>query len=183
MTTKPKTRKAPAAKGAARKNAANEAAAGIRDPAFALIDAHKARTKEWLRLYATLDVAQFQAEETHGRRPSELIAWRDYSAIGEYGIDNCRKELLRQPAADRKQISKEYLDAKARLTAAERAGVEWDHRVGIAPWREQYERANAAERRAAMRMARTKPRTLAGAAALVAYTRRDLMEAPDPDGQ
>jgi len=30
-------------------------------------------------------------------------------------------------------------------------------------------------------MARTKPTTLTGAAALVAYTRRDLMDAPDPD--
>jgi hypothetical protein len=30
-----------------------------------LIDAHKARTKEWCRLYNKLDVTQFQAEETH----------------------------------------------------------------------------------------------------------------------
>jgi len=90
------------------------------------------------------------------------------------------EELLSQPGADRKEVRKEYLDAKGRMAAAERAGVEWDHRAGIAPLREQYERANAAERRAAMQMARTKPTTLAGAAALVAYTRRDLMNAPDP---
>jgi hypothetical protein len=32
-----------------------------------------------------------------------------------------------------------------------------------------------------MRMARTKPTTPAGAAALIAYTRRDLMDAPVPD--
>jgi hypothetical protein len=62
------------------------------------------------------------------------------------------------------------------LAAAEHAGVEWDHRVGIAPLRAQYVRANAAERRAAMRMARTKPTTLADAAALIAYTRHDIME-------
>jgi hypothetical protein len=96
--------------------------------------------------------------------------------IAEYGIDKCREELLSQPGADKKQVEKDYRDAKARLAAAERAGVEWDHRAGIAPLREQYERANAAERRAAMRMARTKPTTLAGAAALIAYTRRDIME-------
>jgi hypothetical protein len=161
MTAKPKARKAPAAPV---------------DPVFAAIAEHRARTKVWLRLYGKLDEAQLQARETHGARPWELIAWRDNEAIGEYEIDNCREELLRQPGADRKQIEKEYLDARARLAAAERAGVEWDRSAGIAPLREQYERANAAERRAAMRMARTKPATLAGAAALIAYTRRDIME-------
>jgi hypothetical protein len=107
MTTKPKTRKAPAAKQAASKTGAKAAPAGIRDPEFALIDAHKARTKEWCRLYNKLDVTQFQAEETHGRRPSQLIAWRNYEAIWKYEIDNAREELLRQPGADRKQIRKE----------------------------------------------------------------------------
>jgi hypothetical protein len=38
--------------------------------------------------------AQFQAEKTHGRRPSQLIAWRNYEAIGEYGIDNAREDLF-----------------------------------------------------------------------------------------
>ena len=160
---KPETRKAPA-------NGAEL------DPIFALIDAHKARAKEWSRLYSKLDEAQCQAQETHGPRPWDLIAWRNYQTIGEYGIDSAREELLRQPGADEKQVEKEYRDAKARLAAGERAGVEWDHRAGIAPLREQNERANAAERRAAMRMARTKPTTLAGAATLIAYTRRDIIE-------
>jgi hypothetical protein len=83
---------------------------------------------------------------------------------------------LSQPGADRKQVRKEYREAKARLAAAERAGIEWDHRAGIVPLREQYERADAAEQRAAVRMARTKPTTPAGAAAMIAYTRRDIME-------
>jgi hypothetical protein len=160
---KPETRKAPA-------NGAEL------DPIFALIDAHKARAKEWSRLYSKLDEAQCQAQETHGPRPWDLIAWRNYQAIGGRELDDRREEFLRQPGADRKQVEKEYRDAKAREAAAERAGVEWDHRVGISPLREQYERANAAERRAAMRMARTKPTTPAGAAAMIAYTRRDIME-------
>ena len=83
---------------------------------------------------------------------------------------------MKQLGADRKQVRKEYLDAEARLAAAKRAGVEWDHRAGIAPLREQCERAADTERRAAMRMARTKPATPAGAVALIAYTRRDIME-------
>jgi hypothetical protein len=90
-----------------------------------------------------------------------------------------KPKKLSQPAADRKQVEKGYLDAKARLTAAERAGVEWDHRAGIAPLREQSECAKAAESRAAMRMAWTKPTTLAGAAALLAYTRRELIDIAD----
>jgi hypothetical protein len=132
MTTKPKTRRAPAA---------------TIDPVFAAISEHKARTKEWQRLYGKLDKAQLQARETHGQRPGELIAWRNHKAIGEYGIDKLREELLSQPGADRKQVKREYLDAKARLAATEPARVEWDHRAGITPLREQYEHANAAERR------------------------------------
>jgi hypothetical protein len=135
--------------------------------------------KEWIRLFDELCEAEVQARKTHGDRPGELIVWSNYRAIGEYGIDNCRKELLSQPAADREQVEKEYLHAKARLTAAERAGVEWDHRAGIAPLRKQYEHAKATEGRAAMRMARTKPTTLAGAAALIAYTRRELIDIAD----
>jgi hypothetical protein len=163
MTPKPKPYKAPAPNGAAI------------DPAFAAIAEHKARAKEWGRLSSKLDNAQLQATKTHGHRPWELIAWRNYPATGSRELDDRREEFLRQPGADRKQVEKEYRDAKAREGAAERAGVEWEHRVGIAPLREQYERANVAERRAAMRMARTKPTTPAGAAALVDYIRRDIM--------
>ena len=159
MTTKPKL-KAPA----------------LGDPIFAAIAEHKARTREWSRLYDKLDEAQFQAGETHGPRPWELIEWRNYSAIGGHELDDRREEFLRQPGANRKQVEKEFLDAKAREAAAERAGVEWDQREGIAPLREQEERANAAECRAAMRMARTRPMTPAGAAALITYTRRDIIE-------
>ena len=79
--------------------------------------------------------------------------------------------------ASKPNVARPYAqDGKARWRAAEQAGVEWDHRAGIAPLREQYERAAKAERKAAMRMARTKPTTLAAAAALIAYTRRDIME-------
>jgi len=64
MTAKPKTRKA----------AANGAEL---DRVFAAITEHKAREKECIRLNDNLDEAQFQAEETHGRRPEPLIWWRN----------------------------------------------------------------------------------------------------------
>jgi hypothetical protein len=121
IATKPRTREAP--KRAARKNGGNEAPASIPDLVFALIDAHKARTKEWLRLYSKLDKAQLQAGETHGPRPWELIEWRNYSAIGGQEIDDRRKEFLNQPGADRKQVEKEFRDANAREAAAEQAGA------------------------------------------------------------
>jgi hypothetical protein len=44
----------------------------------------------------------------------------------------------------------------------------------ISSLRRQYERTLRAERTAGMRMAKTKPKTLAGAAALVAYTCADI---------
>jgi hypothetical protein len=75
--------KAPGAKRTAPNNGANAAPAGIPDPAFAMIDAHKARTKEWCRFYNKLDEAEFEAGKTHGKRPLPMIAWRPM--IAEYG--------------------------------------------------------------------------------------------------
>jgi hypothetical protein len=163
MTTKPKTRKAPA----------NRAAI---DPAFAAIAEHKARQKEWLRLHDELENAEHAARKTHGSRPESYIRWRG-SAAGHEDIDSCREAFLGWPNADPEKIEKEYLDAKARLATAERAGNEWDQRTGIAPLREQYERGKLAEYRAKRHLARTKPTTPAGAGALVAYIQRDLEDA------
>ena len=163
MTTKPKTRKAPAK-------------IVVIDPIFAAIDAYKARTKEMSCLYDKLEEAEFEAAKTYGRRLWPLIGWRNYSEIGGREIDDRRKEFLSQPGADPKQVEKEFRNAKAREAAAEQAGVEWDQRAGIAPLREQYERARLAEHRGGMRMARTKPTTMAGAAAMITYTRRDIMK-------
>ena len=66
-------------------------------------------------------------------------------------------------------VAIEGRQAKEKFAAAKRAGVEWDQRAGLAVLREQEERANAVVHRAAMRMVRTKPTTLAGAAALLTY--------------
>jgi hypothetical protein len=159
MTAKPKTRKAPAAE---------------TDPIFALIAEHKAREKEWLRRVNELENAEDEAAKTHGRRPRDYISWGTHFAGTEHEIDSYRRRFLGEAGADRKQIEKEYRDAKARLAAAERAGPEWDQRAGIAPLRKQHERASDADHKASMRVARTKPTTLAGEAALINYARRDL---------
>lgn len=90
-----------------------------------------------------------------------------------------RKELLDQPGADPIQVESEYNDAKAREAAAEREGMDWDERAGGAALRKQFNLARYAEEKAAMRMARTKPTTPAGAAALVEYARRDIVDQID----
>ncbi len=149
-----------------------KAARRSHDPVFALIAFHKALMKEWHRLNEELDNDELNAMKLHGNRSWPLIAWRNYSAIGGDELDRARDEFLREPGADHEQVEKEYQDAKAREAAAERAGIEWDLRAGIAPLREQFERTSREELRAAGRLVRTKPDSVAGAAALLAYLTR-----------
>jgi hypothetical protein len=146
------------------------------DPIFAAITEHKALAKESWHLCDKLGAAEEEAAKTFRRRPWSLIEWRKYSAIGEHEIDRAREEFLMQPGADPEQIEKEYQDAKRREAAAEYEGIAWDQLTGIAPLREQFERAQSAEDRAAARMARTKPTTTAGVSALITYIWNDVKD-------
>src|SRR5450759_3920241 len=89
-------------------------------------------------------------------------------------IDERREVLLREPGVDRKQIERECLDAKVRERANIQAGIEWDNATGIAPLREQSDRASDVADTAARIMTTTRPRTHAGAAALMAYVLKDM---------
>jgi hypothetical protein len=60
-----------------------------------------------------------------------------------------------------------------------RPGGEWPGEAIVSPIFDQWNRADAAERKAATRMARTKPTTPAGAAALLAHARREFVAASD----
>ena len=139
------------------------------DPIYAAIEQHRKSVAESDRLYDELQKAENAAEKKHGRRPSSLIAWRSY------------EEFLRQPGADREQVEREYRDAKDHARAAARAGLEWDKRTGVAPLRQLYERTRRAETAAGRRMAKTKPATPAGAAALVDYVRHDIEIGEGPE--
>ncbi len=163
MTTKKISRRAVAA-----------ASAIESDPIYAAIKQHRKLVAESDRRYDELQKAEHAAEKKHGRRPSALIDWRGYSEIGASEIDDRREEFLRQPGADRKQVEREYRYAKYCARAAVRAGLEWDKRTGVAPLRQRYERTRRAETAAGRRMAKTKPTTPAGAAALVNYVRHDI---------
>jgi hypothetical protein len=143
------------------------------DPIFAAIEYHRKSFAAWIKDYEMLDNAEGEARTKHGNQPPGLITWRGYY-IGGSEIDERRKVLLGEPGVDRKQIEREYLDAKARERATIKAGIEWDNVTGIAPLREQSDRASNAAHTAAMTMARTKPRTPAGAGALVAYVLKDM---------
>jgi len=127
-----------------------------------------------MRLDNEVEDAEHEAREIHGKRPDRSILWRHYDVFDEEHLDLRREEFLEQPGADHKQVEKEYLEGKARLAAAAHAFAEWDKRAGIAPLRRQSERAEVAATRAALRMARTKPTTPAGAGALLSYLHRDV---------
>src|ERR1700730_13957331 len=112
MTTKPKTRKAPAANGAEL------------DPVFAAITEHKVLIKESDRLEDSFMTAMAKAEKKYGK-------W------------------ARAPDHH-----------------------SWPGEATVSPFYDRWNRADRAERKAAMRMARTEPATAAGVAALIAHARR-----------
>jgi hypothetical protein len=118
MTTKPKTRNAPAA--------ANGAEL---DPVFAAIAEHKALIRESGRLSAATRAARSRAEKKYG-------------------------EWIRAPNHG-----------------------EWPGEATVSPFYDRWNRAGRAASKAAMRMARIKPTTPTGAAALITHVQREI-EAP-----
>jgi hypothetical protein len=148
--------------------AAADASAVSADPIFAMIDRHKMLRAEWQAVYYQLDEADPAAAQEHGRRPVELIHWRNYT-IGASEIDTRRESLLDAGEIDPATVEQEYLDAKARYKAQVEAGLAWDERTGLAALRKDVGRRSTAEWRYAKRLADTKPATPAGAAALIQY--------------
>jgi hypothetical protein len=138
------------------------------DPIFAMIVMHKKLTADWQGLYDQLQEAEFDAAKEHGHRPIELIHWRNYT-IGASEIDTRREALLEAGEIDPAIVEQEYLDAKARYQAQVAAGLAWDERTGLATLRKDYKRSLAAAKRYEKRLARTKPTTPAGVAALIQH--------------
>jgi hypothetical protein len=149
------------------------------DPIFALIEAQEVACAECSRCFDVFWEFERQAKKTHGPRPSGLIAWRYYGAIGDYGIDEAREKFLNQPGANREQVEAEYQDAKRRLATRGDECLAWEHRTGVAPFHEQAKRALESEDNARMKMTMTAPTTLAGMAALIDLVREDLADGMD----
>jgi hypothetical protein len=158
--------------------AAALASADASDPIFAMIYTHKKLRAEWQALYDQLDEADAVAAEEHGRRPIELIHWRNYH-VGASEIDNRRQTMLDAGEIDPATVEQEYLDAKARYKAQVEAGVAWDERTGLATLRNDVDRRVAAEWQYARRLAHTKPTTPAGVAALIQYILDDDLAADE----
>jgi hypothetical protein len=133
-----------------------------------MIETHKRLQATWQPLYDQLDEAESDAAEVHGRRPIGLIHWRNYH-IGGSEIDDQRESLLQEAGIPAATVEQEYLDAKARYQAQMAAGLAWDERAGLAAKRKELDRAMTAWRRFERRLAKTKPTTPAGAAALIQY--------------
>ncbi len=152
--------------------------ASAADPIFAMIDTHKTLTAEWQELCDQLDKAESAAAEEHGHRPIELIHWRHYR-IGASEIDDRRGTLLEAGEIDPATVEREYLDAKARYQAQVAAGLEWDKNTGLEALRKEADRRGVAGWRYAKRMARTRPTTAAGVAALIQYALDDDLTADE----
>jgi hypothetical protein len=106
------------------------------------LDRHWKADKSFDLLWDQLDVAKGAATEKHGRRPTELIAWRNYSHIGGGGIERARKEFL-ENGEDASIIEQEYRDAKKRYRAIVKAGKDWDRRAGLASKSKAVDKARA----------------------------------------
>jgi hypothetical protein len=157
---------------------ATPAAAIGPDPIFARIATHKKLTADWQGLYDQLQDAESNATREHGRRPCELIHWRDYT-IGTSEIETRREQLLEAGEVDPATIEQEHLDAKERYQAQVAAGLAWDKRAGLATLRKDVDRRVATAGRTATCLAQTMPTTPAGAAAIIQYILDDDLEADE----
>jgi hypothetical protein len=97
---------------------------------LAAIKAARSAFRAGIRAYTAMDNAIADAKAEHGQRPSGLIRWRRYGAIGDSEIERARNEFLCDAitAAERRKIESEYRDARLRYAAAVCACAEWGSR-------------------------------------------------------
>jgi hypothetical protein len=74
----------------------------------------------------------------YGRRPIPLIAWRNYSHIGGSELERARDEFT-AAGIPANVVRAEYEAAKKREREIERAGEEWDRKVGLTDVRKEFE--------------------------------------------
>jgi hypothetical protein len=86
------------------------------DPILAAIEAARAANRAGIRAYHDMDNAIADARDKHGQHPPKLISWRNYGAIGADEIEGAYNSFLARAKsnAGRKQLGREYRNAKAR---------------------------------------------------------------------
>ena len=143
------------------------------DPIFEAIAEYKRAERRANALSERVDAAEDEAKLTIGPKPWRGINWRGYAGIGGSEIEGARDTFLARGLSP-KLVESEYLDAKERERAAEREWRDWYVRAGMSDLVREKADADAAEHRALMLVARTKPLTPAGAAAFLSFIREDM---------
>jgi hypothetical protein len=143
------------------------------DPIFAAIEKHRQIYAQESAVLIELNNAE---EEVSTYRPAELVAWRDYSAIGSTELDAAREQFIKHALADVKTIDREYREKKRECCAKSRAGRDWDRKHGLAALRTRGHKLMRAEFAAREELSKIRPTTIAGATALIEYLHADMKE-------
>jgi hypothetical protein len=100
------------------------------DTTFDRIRQHKVLSEQLLSLWEAEELAVEAAEQTHGNQPSELISWRNYSAIGGFEIERVREEFI-SLGIPTDVVEREYRDAKRRYEKQIAKRREWAKKTGV----------------------------------------------------
>jgi hypothetical protein len=150
----------------------------VSDRTSAAIDRVRKAEKLFDRRWHQCDTAKNAAIEKHGYRPTELIAWRNYSHIGMEGIERCRKESLRD-GVDASIIEHEYRDAKKRYRAIVKAGKDWDKVAGVDQMSKAVDEARAEMEAARRALGSVELKSVADASAIVGLIHTNIKKYND----
>lgn len=141
--------------------------------ALALVDLCRQGDRRWGVLYDQIERAEHSARPEHGARPSNLIEWRNYSAIYGAEIEGARDRFIGE-GIDEKVIQAEYRSAKKRFRATFRAQEDWDRKVGLNDLRKEYE-AKVSETQAAWKaLGKVRLTSIRDAAAIIGILRERM---------
>lgn len=129
---------------------------------------HRELCEQSLALGDLEDKMCSQATKTHGREPFALIAWRNYSAIGLSGIEDCRRELLAF-GINPDVVQQEYLDAKRRYQERDTECRRWQKKAGVNRLKRKLHSVIEERRRILESFADDPPTSSKGASALIQY--------------
>ena len=124
-------------------------------------------------IYDELEEAKFAASGTHGHRPSALIAWRNYSAIGGGEIEMMRDRLLEE-GENAQVVEREYKAAKKQYREIIQAGKDWDRKAGLQKLTQREEEARRELSGSRKALGALTPTSLEEAAALIDLVQKDV---------
>lgn len=143
------------------------------DTIFDAIAEYRRLEKRANRLSDDICGLEYAAAKVIGPRPPQSIGWRRYASVGGAELEGIRDKLLAEGLPP-ELVQREYIDAKARERVAKKAAMDWYRQAGLTEIKRQQVAAYKEMRASLARLGRTPPQTLAGAAALTAYLRRDM---------